>query len=92
MAKFDPLYKLFNYACDKMYRIIYKTNYDDEHAMRGMLLNCHGSFLILLGEKGLYYIKHNDVLLIEPIPMTFKMNEEYRSVIETYLTERAAQE
>lgn len=93
--KHYPLNDLYNYACDKFYRVLYKDDiHCNEHVMNGILLNCHGPLLVLLGEKGMYYIKHKDVLLMEPIPMTkaFGKNEEYRSVIETYLTECADQE
>lgn len=89
MAKMGPLFKLYNYACDKMYRVIYKTDYGDEHAMKGMLLNCHGPLLILLGEKGMYYIKHKDIQLMEPIPMPKNLCDNYRTVIETYLKEES---
>lgn len=91
MAKIDPLYELYNYACDKMYRVIYKVNdsYLDEHVVIGMLLNIHGQFIVLLGEKGIYYIRHEDVKLMEPIPMPRNLCDNYRSVIETYLKEEA---
>lgn len=88
-----PINNLYNYACDKFYMVVYKNDiYCDERIVKGILLNCHGPLLVLLSEKGMYCIKHNDVLLMEPIPMTFRMNEEYRSVIETYLGECADQE
>ena len=89
MAKIDPLYKLYNYACDKMYRVIYKIDdsYPDEHTAIGMLLNIHGPLIVLLGEKGMYYIRHKDIKLMEPIPMPRNLCDNYRSVIETYLKE-----
>lgn len=89
MSKIDPMYKLFNYACDKMYRVFYKTDYTDERVMTGLLINCHGSFLIFLGEKGMYYIKHKDVLFMEPIPMPKNLSDNFRTLIETYLKEEA---
>lgn len=91
MAKIDPLYKLYNYACDKMYRVIYKVNdsYLDEHVVIGMLLNINSQFIVLLGERGIYYIRHKDVKLMEPIPMPRNLCDNYRSVIETYLKEEA---
>ena len=90
MAKIDPLYKLYNYACDKMYRVVYAPEwYPGERAVQGLLVNCHGSLIILLGEKGLYYIKHKDIQLMEPIPMPSKLCDNYRNVIETYLKEEA---
>ena len=88
-----PINDLYNYACNKFYRVIYKNDICcDERIVRGILLNCHGPLLVLLCEKGMYCIRHKDVLLMEPIPMTFRMNEEYRSVVETYLAKCAAQE
>lgn len=87
MGKIDPLFKLYNYACDKMYRIIYKTDYGDERAMCGLLIHCHGPLLVLLGEKGMYYIKHKDIVLMEPISMPKNACENYRAVIEDYLKE-----
>ena len=89
--KMDPLFKLFDYACNKMYRVIYKADncYPDEHTIFGLMIQCHGPLVVILGEKGLYYIKHKDIQLLEPVPKTFKMSEEYRSTIETYLKEEA---
>lgn len=90
-----PINDLYNYACDKFYNVVYKNDiYCDERTVKGILLNCHGPFLVLLSEKGMYYIRHKDVLLMEPIPMKklIGMNDKYLSAIETYLTERTAQE
>ena len=87
--KMDPLFKLFNYACDKMYRVIYTTEWYDERVIQGLLINCHGPLMVLLGEKGLYYIKHKDIQLMEPIPMPKNLCDNYRSTIETYLKEEA---
>lgn len=89
MAKIDPLYKLYNYACDKMYRVIYEVDdpYPDEHVAIGMLLNIHGPLVVLLGEKGMYYIRHKNIRLMEPIPMPEKLCDNYRTVIESYLKE-----
>lgn len=88
--KMDPLLKLFNYACDKMYRVVYTTEWhSDEHNVQGLLINCHGPLMILLSEKGLYYIKHKDIQLMEPIPMPRNLGDNYRSTIETYLKEEA---
>ena len=87
--KMDPLFKLFNYACDKMYRIVYTSEWHDEHVVKGFLINCHGPLMVLLGEKGLYYIKHKDIQLMEPIPMPRNLCDNYRSTIETYLKEEA---
>ena len=89
MAKIDPFYKLYNYACDKMYRVIYDDYYSDEHVVIGMLLNINSLSIVLLGEKGIYYIRHKDIRLMEPIPMPRNLCDNYRSIIETYLKEEA---
>lgn len=90
MRKVDPLFKLFNYACGKMYRVIYNTHdFNDERATVGMLINCHGPMIVLLSEKGLHYIKHKDIQFMDPIPMPKHLSDEYRSTIETYLKEEA---
>lgn len=87
--KMDPLFKLFNYACDKMYRVVYTSEWHDECIIKGLLVNCHGPLMVLLSEKGLYYIKHKDIQLMEPIPMPKNLPDNFRKVIETYLKERA---
>ena len=91
MANIYPLYKLYNCACNKMYRVIYEVDdsYPDEHVAIGMLLNIHGPLVVLLGEKGMYYIRHKNIRLMEPIPMPKKLCDNYRNVIETYLKEEA---
>lgn len=88
--KTDPLFELFNYACDKMYRVVYTTEWhSDEHNVQGLLINCHGPLMVLLSEKGLYYIKHTDIQLMEPIPMPKDLPNDFKEVIETYLKECA---
>ena len=89
--KMDPLFNLFNYACDKMYRVVYTSEWHDEGVVQGLLINCHGSLVVLLGEKGLYYIKHKDIQLMEPIPMPKNLSDNFRLVIEQYLKERSNQ-
>ena len=88
MNNFDPVTKLYNYACNKMYRVIYNSYIHKE--VEGILINCHGSFIVLLGELGLYLIEPHDIQLMEPIPMPKKLCDNYRNVIETYLKEEAA--
>lgn len=85
MNDFGPVTKLYDYACNKMYRVIY-TNYIDKE-VEGILINCHGPFIVLLGELGLYLIKPQDIELMEPIPMPKKLCDNYRKVVETYLKE-----
>ena len=88
----DPLFELFNYACDKMYRVIYTPEGYGERIVKGLLINCHGLLIVLLGEKGLYYIKHTDIQLMEPIPMPKNLCDNFRLVIEQYLKERSSQD
>lgn len=87
MNDFGPVTKLYNYACNKMYRVTY-TNYIDKK-VEGILISCHGPFIVLLGELGLYLIRSHDIELMEPIPMPKKLSDSYRNVIETYLKEEA---
>ena len=87
--KTDPLFELFNYACDKMYRVIYIPEGYGERIVQGLLISCHGPLVALLGEKGLYCIKQQDVQLMEPIPMPKNLSGNFRKVIETYLKECA---
>lgn len=87
MSNFGPVAKLYDYACNKMYRVTY-TNYIDKE-VEGILISCHGPFIVLLGELGLYLIKPQDIELMEPIPMPKKLCDSYRNVIETYLKEEA---
>ena len=88
MSNFDPVTKLYNYACNKMYRVVYKSHTINKE-VEGILINCHGPFIVLLGELGLYLIKPHDIELMEPIPMPKKLCDNYRNVIETYLKEEA---
>ena len=87
MNDFGPVTKLYNYACNKMYRVIYNNYVHKE--VEGILINCHGPVIVLLGELGLYLIKPQDIELMEPIPMPKKLCDNYRNVIETYLKEEA---
>lgn len=85
MATIEPVTKLYDYACNKMYRITYTSYINKE--VEGILINCHGPFIVLLGELGLYLIKPHDIELMEPIPMPKELCDNYRNVIETYLKE-----
>lgn len=90
--KMDPLFKLFDYACGKMYKVVYTSEWNSyENIVQGLLINCHGPLTVLLGEKGLYYIKHKDIQLMEPIPMPKNLSDNFKLVIEQYLKERTNQ-
>lgn len=84
----DPLYKLFEYSCDRFYTIEYG---DDcySRTIKGLLLNCGGPHYHILTEHGLCVIKTKEVNTMFPIPMPKDLPDNFRKVIETYLKERA---
>ena len=85
--KFDPLYKLFKYSCDRFYTIEYG---DDcyPRTIKGFLLNCSGPRYYILTEHGLCIIKAKEINTMFPIPMPKDLSDNFRKVIETYLKER----
>lgn len=87
MFKPDPLYKLFEYACDRFYTIEYGNDYQPR-IIKGFLLNCGGPRYHILIEHGLCIIKSKDINTMFPIPMPKNLPDNFRKVIETYLKER----
>lgn len=87
MIKIDPLYKLFDYSCDRFYTIEYG---DDcySRTIKGFLLNCGGPRYHILTEHGLCIIKSKEINTMFPIPMPKNLCDNFRKVIETYLKER----
>lgn len=87
MPKIDPLYKLFEYSCDRFYTIDYG---DDcySRTIKGFLLNCGGPRYHILTEHGLCIIKSKEINSMFPIPMPKDLCDNFRNVIETYLKER----
>lgn len=85
MNKISPIYKLFDYACDKFYCIEC-----DYKIIKGLLLN-YGSPMVVLAEEGIYHIEQRDIRHMRPISIPTTVSEEYRNLIETYLSECAAQ-
>lgn len=85
--KIDPLYKLFEYSCDRFYTIEYG---DDcySRTIKGFLLNCGGPRYHILTEHGLCIIKSKDISTMFPIPRPKNLSDNFREVIETYLKER----
>lgn len=87
MFKPDPLYKLFEYACDRFYTIEYGNDYQSR-IIKGFLLNCGGTRYHILTEHGLCIIKSKDINTMLPIPIPKNLPDNFRKVIETYLKER----
>ena len=84
----DPLFKLFDYACDKFY--IIEHNRSDKPII-GLLLNCFTSQYWFLTERGIFMVKSKDIDYINPIPMPDKLGDNFKLVIEQYLKERSSQ-
>lgn len=87
MKKIDPLYKLFDYACDRFYTIEYDNGYQPR-TIKGFLLNCSGPRYHILTEHGLCIIQTKEINSMFPIPMPKNLCDNFRRVIETYLKER----
>lgn len=85
MGKIDPLFKLFDYACDKFY--VVEHNRFDKPIM-GLLLNCHSSQYWFLTERGIFMVKSKDIEYMTPIAMPKNLCDNFRRVIETYLKEQ----
>lgn len=85
--KIDPLWKLFEYACDRFYTIEYGDNYP-HRIIKGLLLNCGGSHYHILTEHGLCVIKSKEINTMFPIPMPKNLCDNFRKVVETYLKEQ----
>lgn len=82
------MWKLFEYACDRFYKIEYGENYPSR-IIKGFLLNCNGLRYHILTEHGLCIIKTGEINTMFPIPMPKDLPDNFRKVIETYLKERA---
>lgn len=87
MRKIDPLYKLFNYACDRFYTIEYGNDYNPR-IIKGFLLNCCGPRYLILTEHGLCIIKASEISTMFPITVPKNLSNNFRILIETYLKER----
>ena len=86
--RIDPLYKLFDYACDRFYVIDYNKD-DRPYVITGFLLNCGGPRYHILTEYGLCIIKIKDINSMFPIPMPKDLPNDFKQAIEIYLKERA---
>lgn len=89
--RLDPLWKLFEYACDRFYTIEYGDGYP-HRTIKGLLLNCGGSHYHILTEHGLCVIQSKEINTMFPIPMPKDLCDNFRKVVEDYLGERAKQE
>lgn len=86
--KMDPLFRLFDYACDKFY--IIEHNRSDKPIF-GLLLNCFTSQYWFLTEHGIFMVKSKDIEYLSPIPMPKNLSDNFKLVIEQYLKERSNQ-
>ena len=86
--KENPMWRLFEYACNKLYYVEYG---EIPKRLFGILVNCGGTLYAFLGEKGLYMIKVNDIKSLEPASMPKTISDEFRKVIEDYLQVSATQ-
>ena len=90
MSKIDPIFKLFDYACNRFYCIEY-GEYPYTKTVKGLLLH-YNDPIVILTEEGIYQFKQRDIHCIVPILPPKKISEEYKNLIETYLSARAAKE
>lgn len=86
--KIDPMWKLFDYACDRFYTIEYGNDYQPR-IIKGLLLDCGGPRYRILTEHGLCVIKTKEINTMFPIPMPKDLCDNFRKVVETYLKEQA---
>ena len=76
--------KVTEYVCDKFYYVIYKR-YDEEQRAEGLLLNYASGDIVLLSEKGIYHIKHKDIIFMKPFePPVYRMSEEFKRLLESF--------
>ena len=86
MERIDPLFKLFDYACDKFYIIEHSRS---DKPIIGLLLNCYSSQYWFLTERGIFMVKSKDIEYMSPISMPKNLSNNFRELIETYLKEEA---
>lgn len=85
MAK--NILKVFDYACDKMYTVAYRENFKYQR-VSGLLINYTGNGVIILGEKGLYHFKYDDIISVRPTTFKTVLShscEAYKNTIKDYL-------
>ena len=86
--KMDPLFKLFDYACDKFYVVEHSRS---DKPIFGLLLNCFTSQYWFLTERGIFMVKSTDITHMSPVSMPKNLNDNFKLVIEQYLKERSNQ-
>ena len=80
-----PIDYLFNYACDKFYRISFEYK-DFPYEVKGFLIYTDGNSFDFLTPKGICHIKRKDITCIHPINYVYKEDEkEYKAAIENFL-------
>ena len=87
----NPMWRLFDYACDRFYTIEYGNDYQPR-TIKGFLLNYNGQHCHILTEHGLYIIKPKEINTMFPISMPKDLCDNFRKVVEDYLKEMAIQE
>ena len=82
----DNLDKAFRYACDKYYSVIYdRDRCGYEQRAEGLLLNYAGGDVVLLSDKGIYHIKHRDIVFMRPVePRMDKLSSEFKELVESF--------
>lgn len=80
------MFKAFDYACDKYYRVVVDIVGSTPKVISGILLNYTDKEIMLLAEKGIYHIQHKNILLLIPIepPTAADVNEKYREVLKSF--------
>ena len=75
--------RIFEYACGRYYRVVYKNDYP-EKSISGLLINYARGNIVLLSEEGIYHIKYEDIISMHPMKIfnLKEFNNDYRSIIE----------
>lgn len=78
--------KIFGYACDKYYLVIYDREHCGyEQKVEGLLLNYVSGNVVLLADKGMYHIKYRDIVFMKPIePPVDKLSEEFKEILKSF--------
>ena len=78
--------KVCEYVCDRYYHVTYDRDaIGREKFAQGLLLNYYDGNIVLLSEKGIYHIKYNDIIFMEPIePRMDKLSEDFKELLESF--------
>lgn len=74
------------YVCDKYYYVVYKNDSLIERSIKGLLLNYASGNIVLLADEGVYHIKYNDIILMQPIKVfpLEKCSNEFQKLIKSF--------